>query len=55
MCVKTRGTAGRIRVKVGGNGRCGNQNVQDTFNMVEFEQIRREGSVLDLRRSSKQK
>ena len=33
----------------------GNQNVQDTFNMVQFERIRREGSVPDLRRSSTQR
>ena len=26
-------------------GQCGNQNVQDTFNMVQFERIRREGSA----------
>ena len=34
---------------------CGNQNVQDTFNMVHLGRIRREGSVPDLRRSSKQR
>ena len=28
-----------------GGGQCGNQNVQDTFNMVQFERIRREGSA----------
>ena len=30
---------------------CGNQNVQDTFTMVQFERIRSERSVPDFRRS----